>query len=100
MYHAHRIQDVTVEEKDGQLTCSWTFRFSDVEEKDSVLRRGLLSVVSSLDNLKEEIPLILDMFANQLGESPAVEGSRTPERLADCFEEWHPCSMFRRSKRS
>ena len=54
MYHAHRIQDVTVEEKDGQLTCSWTFRFTDVEEMDSVLRRGLLSVVSSLDDLKEE----------------------------------------------
>ena len=54
MYRAHRIQEVTVEEKDGQLTCAWTFRFSDVEEKDSVLRRGLLSVVSSLDDLKEE----------------------------------------------
>jgi hypothetical protein len=44
------------------------------EEKDSVLRRGLLSVVSLLD-----IPLILvTLFANQLGESPALEGSAGP----------------------
>jgi hypothetical protein len=51
MYRAHRVQNVTVDETDGKLTATWTFRFSDIEEADSVARRGILAVVPSLEGM-------------------------------------------------
>jgi len=59
VYRAHRIIDISVDEKDGRIQCSWTFRFADVPEAQSVVRSGLLSVVSSVSALKDVMPQIL-----------------------------------------
>jgi len=59
VYRAHRIIDLSVDEKDGRSQCSWTFRFADVPESLSVIRNGLFTIVSNVNTLKEEMPNIL-----------------------------------------
>lgn len=63
MYRAHRISDVAVDETGGNLAATWTFRFSDIEESESVARRGILAVVPSVGAMN--FPSILDKFASQ-----------------------------------
>jgi len=68
VYRAHRIEDLEIEEANGRLTCTWSFSFADVQVSESISRRGMLSVVSSFDNLGSEITSILDDFSNKLGD--------------------------------
>mmetsp|Transcript_36979 Transcript_36979/g.89793 ORF Transcript_36979/g.89793 Transcript_36979/m.89793 type:complete len:2085 (+) Transcript_36979:524-6778(+) len=74
VYRAHRMQALTVTEKDGKLTCDFTFQFSDVEASTSIDRQGHLSVVPSLSSLKSELPGILDNFATFIGDKPVTAG--------------------------
>jgi len=60
VYRAHRIIDISVDDKDGRIECNWTFRFADVPESQSVVRSGLLSIVSSVSAIKDEMPKILN----------------------------------------
>jgi len=59
VYRAHRIIDLTVEEENGEIQCSWKFCFADVPESQSVFRSGLLSVVNNIDALNYAMPQIL-----------------------------------------
>jgi acetyl-CoA carboxylase/biotin carboxylase 1 len=72
VYRAHRILDINVEEVEGSMQCSWTFRFADVPETAGVTRKGFFSIVSKDKNLKDEMPKILSKFGSTLGNS---EGS-------------------------
>ena len=71
VYRAHRVEGVTVSEGNGRITCSWTFSFADTELSTAVKRRGMLSIMSSYDNLSTELPSILDEFGGLIGESKA-----------------------------
>ena len=73
MYRAHRIENVVVDDADGRLAATWTFRFSDIEESESVARRGILAVVPTLDELN--FPAVLERFAAQ---EPAADASLGP----------------------
>jgi acetyl-CoA carboxylase/biotin carboxylase 1 len=73
MYRAHRVENVAVDETDGKLTATWTFRFSDIEEADSVVRRGILAVVPSIEGM--DVSAVLEKFASQ---EPAADASLGP----------------------
>jgi len=66
VYRAHRILDIDVKEADGQMQCSWSFRFADIPESKSVVRHGLLRVVKSSDDVKTALPEILTSFGADL----------------------------------
>ena len=75
VYRAHRVDEVSVEEANGRMTCFWTFSFANVESSDSITRRGMLSVIPSLDSIGADIESILDDFAGGLeGSEAAAEG--------------------------
>lgn len=74
VYRAHRINELKISEADGKLFCDFTFQFSDVEEADSVTRKGHLCVVPSLDSLKDDLPKILDNFGSAIGDKPVTAG--------------------------
>jgi acetyl-CoA carboxylase/biotin carboxylase 1 len=68
VYRAHRISNLSIGESNGNLVCDFTFQFSDVEPAQSVDRQGHLCVLSSLSDLGDDIPKILDHFAEKIGE--------------------------------
>ena len=70
VYRAHRILDLSVSEKDGRLTCMFSFQFADVEQSKAPVRHGILSVIPSEDSLKSEIPGILDNLSEYVGDKP------------------------------
>ena len=70
VYRAHRILDLEVCEKDGRLTCLFSFQFADVEQSTAPTRRGILSVVPSFDGLKSTISGILENLSESIGEEP------------------------------
>ena len=72
VYRAHRIINLKVQEIDGRMDCSWSFRFADVPESQSVVRHGILSVISSTDDLESELPKILTNFGSTLDSSKAT----------------------------
>jgi len=51
VYRAFIITDLDVQDSDGRTTCSFTYRFSDVTEAESVSRSGMLSVVEGISSL-------------------------------------------------
>ena len=59
IYRTHRITDLKVDDIDGRLTCSWTFRFADVPIDKSIPRQGILSVIPSVNDLDDKFPAIL-----------------------------------------
>mmetsp|Transcript_10466 Transcript_10466/g.13856 ORF Transcript_10466/g.13856 Transcript_10466/m.13856 type:complete len:2095 (+) Transcript_10466:147-6431(+) len=69
VYRAHRILDLSVCEKDGRLTCLFSFQFADVEQSKAPVRHGILSVVPSLDAFGGDITGILDNLSEYVGES-------------------------------
>lgn len=73
VYRAHRIESISVEETNGRLTCTWSFNFADIEVSQSVDRFGMLTIVPSYDTLKEDLPSILDDFAEKTAE-PSANG--------------------------
>lgn len=73
VYRAHRVTEVVVAEANGRISCSWTFNFADTEASKAVHRRGMLSVISSYDTLKDDLPSILDEFGGKIGDSPASD---------------------------
>ena len=70
VYRAHRILDLQVTEKDGRLTCLFTFQFADVDQSKAPIRHGILSVVPSFDGLKSDISGILENLSESIGEAP------------------------------
>mmetsp|Transcript_4093 Transcript_4093/g.8425 ORF Transcript_4093/g.8425 Transcript_4093/m.8425 type:complete len:1074 (-) Transcript_4093:56-3277(-) len=75
VYRAHRILDLNVLEKDGRLTCLFSFQFADVEQSSAPIRHGLLSVIPSIDSLGLEITGIFNNLSEYIGDSPTrVEG--------------------------
>jgi len=79
VYRAYRISDIAVQEKDGRLTCNWSFEFADIKESESVVRHGHMAVVSSMDDLESDLPKILDDFGGQFeGDDSATQGTGAP----------------------
>jgi acetyl-CoA carboxylase/biotin carboxylase 1 len=76
VYRAHRMLDLSVEDKSGRLTCSFTFQFSDVPENEAPTRQGLLSVVASMDSFKADFANILEDMSEAIGEKPATSDGR------------------------
>lgn len=74
IYRAHRMKELEVTEKNGRLTCSFAYEFSDVPESQSVLRSGLLSVVSSAEKFDAELPAILDDLSSCIGDKQTSVG--------------------------
>ena len=74
VYRAHRIKALTVSDIDGNVACDFTFQFSDVEAADAVNRQGRLCIVPSLENLKDDLPGILDRFSQAIGDKPTKVG--------------------------
>ena len=72
VYRAHRVTDLKVEEKNGRLTCTFSFQFADIKESDAPFRRGLLSVIPSVSELKTQLPSILDDLSQSIGDAPAI----------------------------
>jgi len=74
VYRAHRMQSLSVSEKDGKLVCDFTFQFSDVEAAHSIDRQGQLVVVPSLKTLNDDLPKILTDFSEAIGDKPKKVG--------------------------
>ena len=74
VYRAHRMKAISVTEDDGKLVCDFTFQFSDVEASSAVDREGRLCIVPSLENLKSDLPGIIDSFSQALGDKPTKVG--------------------------
>jgi len=72
VYRAHRVVDLSVDEKNGRLACSFTFQSADVSESEAPLRQGLLEVLPSLKTLKKDLPSILDDLSSEIGDKPAT----------------------------
>jgi len=66
VYRAHRILDIAVSENDGQMQCKFSFRFADIPENKSIVRHGLLSVVSSSGDIQTALPSVLSTFGSEL----------------------------------
>ena len=66
VYRAHRILDIAVSDNNGQMQCKFSFRFADIPENKSIIRHGLLSVVSSSGDLQTALPSVLSTFGNEL----------------------------------
>ena len=71
VYCAHRVVDLSVNEKNGRLACSFTFQSANISESEAPLRQGLLEVIPSLKKLKSSLPSILDDLSNEIGDKLA-----------------------------
>jgi len=74
VYRAHRIENISVTESNGRITCTWTFSFADIEVSESVDRIGMLSVIKSYETLEGDLPSILDEFGAMAVDSSAANG--------------------------
>ena len=75
VYRAHRILDLSVEEKNGSMTCSFTFQYADVASAVAPIRQGLLTTVKSVDSLKADLPAAMEDLSQAIGDKPTrVEG--------------------------
>jgi len=72
VYRSHRILDINVQEKNNRISCSWSFRFSDVPESEGIVRHGMLSVLTNTDDLGEQMPDILSEFGSKFGEDESA----------------------------
>mmetsp|Transcript_69508 Transcript_69508/g.77743 ORF Transcript_69508/g.77743 Transcript_69508/m.77743 type:complete len:2082 (-) Transcript_69508:1966-8211(-) len=79
VYRAHRIKALTV--SDSAAVCDFTFQFSDVEAADAVDRQGRLCIVQSLENLKDDLPEILDNFSQAIGDKATKVGKELVNAL-------------------
>eukprot|EP00554_Chaetoceros_debilis_P010506 CAMPEP_0194110112 /NCGR_PEP_ID=MMETSP0150-20130528/9428_1 /TAXON_ID=122233 /ORGANISM="Chaetoceros debilis, Strain MM31A-1" /LENGTH=2089 /DNA_ID=CAMNT_0038799207 /DNA_START=48 /DNA_END=6317 /DNA_ORIENTATION=+ len=66
VYRAHRILDLSVTDVDGHLECKWSFRFADIPESKSIVRHGLLRVVSSSNDVVTDLPGALASLGTDL----------------------------------
>lgn len=69
VYRAHRVSDLSMSEIDGRFVCDFTFQASDVEAAAAASNKGQLVVVPTLDNLKSDLPKILEGYAKASGGS-------------------------------
>ena len=70
VYRAHQISDLTVEEVNGLLTCKFDFTYSDSSNADTPVRRGLLQIVPSIASMKSELPAMLELMSQSIGDKP------------------------------
>jgi len=73
IYRTHRITELKVDDIDGRLTCSWTFRFADVPIDKSIPRQGLLSVIPSVNDLDDKFPAILADMSSAMSNEVSSE---------------------------
>lgn len=74
VHRTYRITDLSVTEIDGRATCTWTFEFADVAVKDSVPRKGVLSVIPSANDIESALPSIMTDLSDYAGDSGADKG--------------------------
>ena len=74
IYRAYRMKELVVTENNGRMTCSFAYEFSEVSEAQSVLRSGLLSVVSSAEKAEAELPEILSDLSSCIGDRQTSVG--------------------------
>jgi len=74
VYRSHRITNLIVDESDGKLQCSWSFQSSYEPQSKSPSHYGSLSVISSSEKLKDELPNILAMFGSKFDGSMTQDG--------------------------
>ena len=60
VYRTYRISDIDVTEKDGRLTCVWSFTLMDVPESKTFTRKGMLSVIPTVSDMKTLLPKIIE----------------------------------------
>lgn len=60
VYRTYRIFDLDVSEKDGHLTCTWSFKFMDVKPSETVTRKGLLSVIPNMSDFDKSLSGIME----------------------------------------
>jgi acetyl-CoA carboxylase/biotin carboxylase 1 len=65
VYRTYEITDLTVGDEDGRLSCSFSFQFADVAEKDRVTRQGFFSVIKDASTFAKELPAILNSFGSK-----------------------------------
>ena len=74
VYRTYNIPELTIGDVNGRLSCSFSFQFADVPEKDRVSRQGFFSMISDASNFAQELPDILNAFASKLGDNPGKDG--------------------------
>jgi acetyl-CoA carboxylase/biotin carboxylase 1 len=74
VYRAYRVKDFKVTESDGRLTCTWSFKFADVQQSQTEWRQGLLSVIPSFDTLEKDLSGILEDFSAAIKDGPTHVG--------------------------
>jgi acetyl-CoA carboxylase/biotin carboxylase 1 len=66
IYRAYRLLEVKVDNEGRRA--SWTYQYMDGPSATSIVRHGVLNVVSSLKDLQNEMPRILNDFGSTLPE--------------------------------
>jgi acetyl-CoA carboxylase/biotin carboxylase 1 len=74
VYRTYEITDLTVGDEDGRLSCSFSFQFSDVPEKDRVTRQGFFSVINDASKFAKELPAILNSFGSKISGDASKDG--------------------------
>jgi len=74
VYRTYRIIELEVSEKDGRLSCSWSFKFMDVPPSETVPRKGFLSVIPSFDSFESALSDIMTDASAVFGEADAEAG--------------------------
>lgn len=59
VYRTYEVPELSVEEVEGRLSCSFEFQFADVAASDRVARYGFFSVVQDASNFAQELPEVL-----------------------------------------
>lgn len=59
VYRTYRIIDLDVSEKNGRLSCTWSFKFMDVPPSKTVTRKGLLTIIPSMGDFDASLPDIM-----------------------------------------
>jgi acetyl-CoA carboxylase / biotin carboxylase 1 len=77
VYRAHRISDLSVEEKNGRLTCAWTSQFADCEPSKAPLHQGLLAVIPS-GSVEKDLPSILSDLSEAIGNKATKADDGSP----------------------
>lgn len=66
VYRTYDVPAVSVEKKDGRLSCSFEFAFADVPSADRVTRHGFFSTIESSSDFAKELPAVISAFGSKL----------------------------------
>lgn len=71
VYRANRMLDITVSEKHGLPTCTFSYQYAELPQDQAPVRQGVLAVVKSLRTLNNDLDACLDDLAEAIGDKPA-----------------------------